>query len=150
MPAERAAPCALAASRLAMATRSARVAARKPGRRRLLILATPRMPQRSFAVGAMVLGSSRERFRVPGSLYNSRSRLTRTGPKLIAGDTRMCLLALFFHAVDDTPVVVGANRDEFYARGGDPPRLLPGTSRGSTRSPAGPGWASTSTASWWP
>jgi hypothetical protein len=41
----------------------------------------------------------------------------------------MCLLALFFHAVDDTPVVVGANREEFYARGGDPPRLLPGTPR---------------------
>lgn len=38
----------------------------------------------------------------------------------------MCLLALFFRAVDDAPVVVGANRDEFYARGGTPPRLLPG------------------------
>ncbi len=41
----------------------------------------------------------------------------------------MCLLALFFRAVDDAPVVVGANRDEFYARGGTPPRLLPGTPR---------------------
>jgi hypothetical protein len=37
----------------------------------------------------------------------------------------MCLLALFFRAVDDAPVVVGANREEFYARGGDPPRHLP-------------------------
>jgi uncharacterized protein with NRDE domain len=41
----------------------------------------------------------------------------------------MCLLALFFRAVDDAPVVVGANRDEFYARGGDAPRLLPGSPR---------------------
>jgi Transport and Golgi organisation 2 len=39
----------------------------------------------------------------------------------------MCLLALFFRAVDDAPVVVGANREEFYARGGEPFRLLPGT-----------------------
>jgi hypothetical protein len=38
----------------------------------------------------------------------------------------MCLLALFFRAVDDAPVVIGANRDEFYVRGGTPPRLLPG------------------------
>jgi hypothetical protein len=41
----------------------------------------------------------------------------------------MCLLALFFRAVDDAPVVVGANRDEYYARGGEPPRLLPGMPR---------------------
>jgi uncharacterized protein with NRDE domain len=41
----------------------------------------------------------------------------------------MCLLALFFRAVDDAPVVVGANRDEYYARGGEPPRLLPGSPR---------------------
>jgi uncharacterized protein with NRDE domain len=41
----------------------------------------------------------------------------------------MCLLALFFRAVDDTPVVVGANREELYARGGEPPRLLPGQPR---------------------
>jgi transport and Golgi organization protein 2 len=41
----------------------------------------------------------------------------------------MCLLALFFRAVDDAPVVVGANREEFYARGGEPPRLLPGQPR---------------------
>lgn len=41
----------------------------------------------------------------------------------------MCLLALFFHAVDDAPVVIGANREEFYARGGEPPRLLPGSPR---------------------
>jgi uncharacterized protein with NRDE domain len=38
----------------------------------------------------------------------------------------MCLLALFFRVVDDAPVVVGANREEHYARGGEPPRLLDG------------------------
>lgn len=41
----------------------------------------------------------------------------------------MCLLALFFRAVEDVPVVVGANREEFYARGGTPPCLLPGKPR---------------------
>jgi uncharacterized protein with NRDE domain len=38
----------------------------------------------------------------------------------------MCLLALFFRVVEDAPVVVGANREEAYARGGDPPHLLDG------------------------
>ncbi len=38
----------------------------------------------------------------------------------------MCLIALFFRVVEDAPLIVGANREEFYARGGDPPRLLPG------------------------
>jgi hypothetical protein len=41
----------------------------------------------------------------------------------------MCLLALFFRAVDDAPVVVGANREEAYARGGEPPQVLPGSPR---------------------
>ena len=41
----------------------------------------------------------------------------------------MCLIALFFRAVDDAPLVVGANREEFYARGGEPPRLLDGPVR---------------------
>src|ERR1700682_4747780 len=41
----------------------------------------------------------------------------------------MCLLALFFRAVPDAPLVVGANREEFYARGGEPPRLLDGPVR---------------------
>jgi uncharacterized protein with NRDE domain len=39
----------------------------------------------------------------------------------------MCLLALFFRVVEDAPVVIGANREEFYARPGDPPQLLDGT-----------------------
>jgi uncharacterized protein with NRDE domain len=38
----------------------------------------------------------------------------------------MCLLALFFRVVEDAPVVVGANREELYARGGEPPRILDG------------------------
>jgi uncharacterized protein with NRDE domain len=38
----------------------------------------------------------------------------------------MCLLAIFFRAVPDAPLVIGANREEFYARGGEPPQVLPG------------------------
>jgi uncharacterized protein with NRDE domain len=37
----------------------------------------------------------------------------------------MCLLALFFRVVEDAAVVAGANREEYYQRGGEPPRLLP-------------------------
>jgi Transport and Golgi organisation 2 len=39
----------------------------------------------------------------------------------------MCLLALFYRVAEDAPVVVGANREEFYARGGEPPRLFAGS-----------------------
>jgi uncharacterized protein with NRDE domain len=38
----------------------------------------------------------------------------------------MCLLALFFRMVEDAPVVVGANREEEYSRGGTPPQLVTG------------------------
>src|SRR5438270_389628 len=38
----------------------------------------------------------------------------------------MCLLALLYRVADDAPVVVGANREEYYQRGGDPPRQLDG------------------------
>jgi Transport and Golgi organisation 2 len=38
----------------------------------------------------------------------------------------MCLLALFFRVVEDAPVVAGANREEFYNRGGEPPQILKG------------------------
>ncbi|HEY7427702.1 MAG TPA: NRDE family protein [Gemmataceae bacterium] len=38
----------------------------------------------------------------------------------------MCLLALFFRVVEDAAVVAGANREEYYQRGGEPPRLLDG------------------------
>jgi uncharacterized protein with NRDE domain len=41
----------------------------------------------------------------------------------------MCLLALFFRVAEDAPVVVGANREEFYARGGEPPQILDGPLR---------------------
>jgi uncharacterized protein with NRDE domain len=38
----------------------------------------------------------------------------------------MCLLALLYRVAEDAPLVVGANREEVYTRGGDPPQLLPG------------------------
>ncbi len=41
----------------------------------------------------------------------------------------MCLLVLFFRVVDDAPLVAGANREEYYARGGEPPQILPGPVR---------------------
>jgi uncharacterized protein with NRDE domain len=41
----------------------------------------------------------------------------------------MCLLALFYRVATDAPVVVGANREEAYARGGELPRLLHGACR---------------------
>ncbi len=41
----------------------------------------------------------------------------------------MCLVALFFRVVEDAPVVVGANREEFYARPGEPPQILDGPVR---------------------
>jgi uncharacterized protein with NRDE domain len=36
----------------------------------------------------------------------------------------MCFVAVLFRAVGDAPVVVAANREEAYARGGTPPQLL--------------------------
>jgi uncharacterized protein with NRDE domain len=41
----------------------------------------------------------------------------------------MCLLALLFRALPDAPVVVGANREEIYTRGGLPPQLQKGRCR---------------------
>jgi uncharacterized protein with NRDE domain len=41
----------------------------------------------------------------------------------------MCLLAIFFRAVPDAALVVGANREEFYARPGEPPQILDGPLR---------------------
>lgn len=38
-------------------------------------------------------------------------------------------MALLFRVAEDAPLVVGANREEFYARGGEPPRLLEGPCR---------------------
>jgi uncharacterized protein with NRDE domain len=42
---------------------------------------------------------------------------------------RMCFLAMFHRVAEDAPVVVGANREEFYRRGGEPPRVLGGPPR---------------------
>lgn len=36
----------------------------------------------------------------------------------------MCLLALFYRVVDEAAVIAGANREEHYERGGEPPRIL--------------------------
>jgi uncharacterized protein with NRDE domain len=36
----------------------------------------------------------------------------------------MCLLALFFRVVEDAPVVAAGNREEAYARGGEPPQVF--------------------------
>jgi uncharacterized protein with NRDE domain len=36
----------------------------------------------------------------------------------------MCLLALFYRVAADAPVVAGANREEWYRRGGEPPSLI--------------------------
>jgi hypothetical protein len=44
----------------------------------------------------------------------------------------MCLLALGYRVVEDAPVVVGANREEFYRRGGEPPRLIDTSAGGQT------------------
>jgi uncharacterized protein with NRDE domain len=41
----------------------------------------------------------------------------------------MCLLAIFFRIAEDSPLVVGANREEAYARGGEPPQVLDGPLR---------------------
>src|SRR6516165_9809974 len=41
----------------------------------------------------------------------------------------MCLLALYFRLVDDASLVVGANREEAYARVGEPPQVLDGPLR---------------------
>lgn len=41
----------------------------------------------------------------------------------------MCLLAIFFRVLDDTPLVVGANREEAYTRLGTVPQILPGKVR---------------------
>lgn len=41
----------------------------------------------------------------------------------------MCLLAIFFRVVEDAPLVIGANREEFYNRPGEPPQILEGPAR---------------------
>lgn len=41
----------------------------------------------------------------------------------------MCLVAIFNRVVDDAALVVGANREEAFARGGEPPQILDGPCR---------------------
>src|SRR4051812_48869099 len=41
----------------------------------------------------------------------------------------MCLVALFLRVVEDAAVVIGANREEFYARPGEPPQVHDGPIR---------------------
>lgn len=41
----------------------------------------------------------------------------------------MCLVALFFRAIRGAPVIIGANREEAYARPGTPPQLIEGPIR---------------------
>jgi uncharacterized protein with NRDE domain len=41
----------------------------------------------------------------------------------------MCLLALLHRVVEDSTLIVGANREELYNRGGEPPQILDGTTR---------------------
>ena len=41
----------------------------------------------------------------------------------------MCLLAIFHRVVEDAHLIVGANREEAYARGGEPPKILEGPCR---------------------
>lgn len=38
----------------------------------------------------------------------------------------MCLLAIYFRVLDEVPLVIGANREEQYARQGEPPQRLDG------------------------
>jgi hypothetical protein len=48
---------------------------------------------------------------------------------LESSSNAMCLLALYFRVAEDAPIIVGANREELYERGGDPPRILAGPCR---------------------
>lgn len=41
--------------------------------------------------------------------------------------SHMCLLAIFHRMVEDAPLVVGANREEVYARRGEAPQVLEGS-----------------------
>jgi uncharacterized protein with NRDE domain len=44
-------------------------------------------------------------------------------------NNHMCLLALLHRVVEDCPFIVGANREELYSRGGEPPQILDGPIR---------------------
>src|SRR5712691_2028599 len=131
MPAAAAAARAFSGERLAMARSSAFAARAKAGSKRSLIFATPRIPQRIFRSGPAMRRPPRCSFPVPLTPIGAWSRVeghctVRAGRQPQAPEqrrTEMCLLALFFRAVEDAPLVVGANREEMYARPGEPPRI---------------------------
>src|SRR5215468_1392845 len=54
----------------------------------------------------------------------------------------MCLLALMHRIVEDAPLIVGANREELYSRGGESPQVLagPGAAVGGRDPVAGGTW----------
>lgn len=54
----------------------------------------------------------------------------------------MCLLALMHRVVEDAPLIVGANREELFSRGGEPPQVLvgPGTAVGGLDPASGGTW----------
>jgi uncharacterized protein with NRDE domain len=54
----------------------------------------------------------------------------------------MCLLALMSRVVEDAPLIVGANREELYSRGGEPPQVLvgPGSAVGGRDPVSGGTW----------
>src|SRR5262249_6939887 len=54
----------------------------------------------------------------------------------------MCLLVLMYRVVEDAPLIVGANREELYSRGGEPPQLLvgPGSAVGGRDPVSGGTW----------
>src|SRR5262245_46034335 len=108
MPATAAASRARSGDRLATARSSAFAARAKAGSRRSLILATPRMPQRTLVALVGMVRSSVVRgplsvdrkftltvqcLRCPGH----GQRTTDNGPRT----NTMCLLALFFRVVED-------------------------------------------------
>jgi hypothetical protein len=52
----------------------------------------------------------------------------------------MCLLAILYRVVEDAPLVVGANREELYSRGGDPPAVIDGRAVAGLDPTAGGTW----------
>src|SRR3954468_7833202 len=148
MPAWAAAARDRSRSRLAMARRSARVALRKPGISRSLMFATPRMPQRSLVgwlTGRVRLDEvgrvrvqCRWRFdqraprwpQVVGRIFQSVFFLLVEGEEdglenpAYDKEWPMCRLAILYRVCDDAPLGIGANREEYSPRGGDPPRPL--------------------------
>src|SRR5438105_825565 len=92
-----------------------------------------------------------KRPRSGGSVYNTGDIAHHPGSKTVVAvfslrspgpNNFMCLLALLFRVVPDAPVVIGANREEFFARGGEPPQFLdvPGRAIGGRDPAAGGTW----------